>query len=220
MRVHIVAAFPQVVQAYFAHSIPASAIASGALTVVSHDLSNYSTRPEHRIDDRPYGGGAGMLLQVEPIHRSITAILSQYSDSSSLRFIFTSPAGTPFTQSIASDISANTSDIIMLCGHYEGVDARVFELYPQFEAYSVGAYVLSGGELAACTMLDAIARLLPGVLSPASLDTETHNQPGVGEYPQYTRPAVYEGLFVPEELTSGNHPLIAQWQQAHRTSLG
>ena len=216
----IITLFPNICTPYVNESILGRAQTAGLIEIKAHDLRAYSTDKKHRrVDDKPFGGGPGMVMQVEPFDRAIRKILSRRKKAKT-RVILTSASGKRFTQADARRL-AKYDQLVFLSGRYEGVDARVEEHLAD-EALSIGDYVLTGGELPALVMIDAIARMVPGVLGSAqSLDTESHTEEGVLEHPQYTRPEVYEmkqgfkkkNLPVPEVLLSGHHDQIARWRQ-------
>jgi tRNA (guanine37-N1)-methyltransferase len=179
-----------------------------------HNIRDYTQDKHRTVDDYPYGGGPGMVLKPEPIFEAVEAIKQQI-DSSEVPIILLTPQGRLLNQQVAQEL-AQCSNIILICGHYEGVDERVCE-HLATDEISIGDYVLSGGELAAMVVVDAIVRLVPGVLgSLASLNSESHTD-GLLEYPQYTRPQVYRGWSVPSVLLSGNHGEIARWRRRQAT---
>ena len=218
MRIDAITIFP----AYFDAlelSLLGKAREKSILDIQVHDLRDYTHDKHKTVDDSPYGGGAGMLMEPEPWGEAFDDLLSQ--DGETL-VIFTSPAGELFKQATAVELS-QAKHIVFACGRYEGIDQRVVE-YASTKAnvrmVSLGDYVLNGGEVAAIAMIEAIARLIPGVIGNAdSLAEESHND-GLLEYPSYTKPANWRGLDVPQVLLSGNHALIAKWrkeQQVERT---
>jgi tRNA (guanine37-N1)-methyltransferase len=185
----------------------------GLLDVTVHNLRDY-TQDKHKVaDDVPYGGGAGMVMKAEPILRALEEIRRSYDQlGEGLRIMFPSPQGRPFTQGYAQELAADSRRLVILCGHYEGIDERV-RLLLKPEEVSVGDYVLTGGELPALILIDAASRLVPGVLGdPASLVEESFTEPLL-EYPHYTRPAEVRGLPVPEVLLSGHHEAIRRWRR-------
>jgi tRNA (guanine37-N1)-methyltransferase len=203
--------FPDMISSYANESILGRAQKAGLIKVAAHNLRDWATDKHHRVDDTPYGGGPGMVMKVEVFDRALKGI-GDRGQGRKIRIILTSAAGKPFTQKDAVRL-AKYDRIIFLCGRYEGIDARVEEHLVD-EAFSVGPYVLTGGELSALTMMDAITRQVPGVLgSKESLTEESHSEEGVLEYPQYTKPEVYKGWKVPEVLLSGNHKKIAEWRK-------
>ncbi len=208
MRVRIVTLFPEMVQAVLEHSILKRARDKGLLDAEVVRLRDFTTDRHQVADDAPYGGGAGMVLRPDPFFRAVERIRGQEPN---LRLILTTPQGRTFDQRAAEELARDPRTIVLLCGHYEGVDERVREgLAP--EEWSVGDYVLTGGELASLVIVDAAARLIPGVLDPDSLGEESFAG-GLLEYPQYTRPPEVNGLRVPEILRSGNHGEIRRWRR-------
>lgn len=183
----------------------------GVVEIVVRDLRDWSTDAYKSVDDRPYGGGAGMVLRVDIIDKALKEVASG-------GHVILTEAGAPqFTQQDAQRL-AGEKELVFICGHYEGVDERVKEHLTD-ESFSVGPYVLSGGELPAMTMIDAVVRLLPGVLgNPESLSEESYDH-NDAEYPHYTRPETYNGWQVPEVLLSGNHKDIQAWRSAHTVSI-
>ena len=178
---------------------------AGLINLVVHDLRDYTHDRHRQVDDVPYGGGAGMVLKPEPIFEAVRA------RSGKGPVILLSPQGERFTQSIAAEL-ARAGDLFLICGRYEGVDERVAEHLADRQL-SIGDYVLSGGELAALTVIDAVARLLPGVLGAEDSPLHESFSEQLLEYPQYTRPPVFEGHAVPEILLSGHHAEIARWRR-------
>lgn len=208
MRIDIVTIFPD----YFAPlslSLIGKAQDDGLLDLHIHDLRDHTSDRHRSVDDTPYGGGAGMVMMPEPWGQALDAVLT---DSSTL--IVPTPAGSLFTQSVASDLSTH-DHLVFACGRYEGIDQRVVDYYRdrvRVLELSIGDYVLAGGESATLVMVEAAMRLVPGVLgNPESLVEESHQLPGV-EYPSYTKPPVWRGLDVPEVLLSGHHEQIARWR--------
>lgn len=212
MRAEIVTLFPDMVRAVLETSILGRAIAAGHLGVEITDLRQFGLGAYRRVDDIPYGGGAGMVLRPEPAFAAVEAVERRLGGP--CRHLLPSPQGRPFTQAVAEDLAREPRPLLLLCGHYEGVDERVREGL-DFEELSVGDYVLTGGELAALAILDAAARLVPGVLGDdRSARGDTFSQAaGRGlKHPQYTRPAVFRGMEVPEVLRSGDHAAIDRWR--------
>jgi len=212
VRAEVVTLFPDMVRVVLETSILGRAIAAGHLSCGITDLRAFGLGAYRRVDDVPYGGGAGMVLKPEPVFAAVEAVEQRLGGPA--RRILTSPQGRPFTQALAEDLAREKRPLLILCGHYEGVDARVQEGLA-FEEVSVGDYVLSGGELAALAMLDAAARLVPGVLGDARSAAEDTFSEAAGrtlKHPQYTRPPVFRGMEVPEVLRSGDHAAIARWR--------
>ena len=216
----IVTIFPEIVEPYLQGSILGRAQKNGLLKLTAHDLRLWSPdKKHHKVDDTPYGGGPGMVMQIEPFHKAVSMLKQKKKKT---RVILTSASGKRFTQEDVVRFSVY-DQLIFLCGRYEGVDARV-ETDVVDESISIGDYVLTGGELAALVITDAVARLHPGVLGKGvSLEMESHTTQGILEYPQYTKPFIYEmknspkgkkhTLKVPEILLSGNHKEIEKWRQ-------
>jgi len=214
MKLEFISLFPRVFDAYFGESIVGRAITKGLLTVCAHDLRKWARGPHRKVDDRPYGGGPGMVMMVEPFLRALEAIKKSTRSPKlrrSTRVILLAASGTQFTHRDAVRL-AKYERLIFLCPRYEGVDARVDEFVD--ERVSIGPYVVTGGELPAMVIADAVVRHLPGVLGKAaSLAQESHASPGLTEYPQYTRPEEYNGKKVPAVLLSGDHARIAAWRK-------
>ncbi|MCR3956531.1 MAG: tRNA (guanosine(37)-N1)-methyltransferase TrmD [Gudongella sp.] len=206
MKVHVLTLFPEIFDMLKDYSIVGRAIDSEAIEIEAVNIRDFSTDKHRRVDDYPYGGGKGMVMKPEPIH---SAIESCKKDNS--RVIYLSPQGKIMTQSLVKELTEE-EHLILLAGHYEGVDNRIIENFVDDEI-SIGDYVLTGGELPAMVMIDAISRLMPGVLSSEeSYEIESHYE-GLLEYPQYTRPRVFMGKRVPDVLLSGDHSKISLWRQ-------
>jgi tRNA (guanine37-N1)-methyltransferase len=215
MRIDILTLFPQMFDGLLNCSIIGRAIEHGLVDIKLHDIRAYTHDKHHIVDDYPYGGGAGMVLKPEPIFEAVDDIKGGLG-LSSISTILLSPQGRLFNQEIARKL-ADCRNLILICGHYEGVDERVAEHLVSDEI-SIGDYLLSGGEVAAMVVVDCVIRLLPGVLgSEASLVEDSHIG-GLLEYPQYTRPVVYRGWSVPEILLSGDHGEIARWRRQQSLS--
>ena len=212
MQIHILTLFPEMFQVPFSTSILKRAIDRNLVTVDIHNIRDYTHDKHNTADDYPYGGGAGMVLKPEPIFEAVESITSDMSlKEEAAPVILLTPQGRLFSQQIAFELTGYRH-LIVICGHYEGVDERVRQHLVSDEI-SIGDYVLSGGEPAAMVVVDAVVRLLPGVLgSEDSIQDDSHIA-GLLEYPQYTRPEVYRGHAVPEILRSGNHARIAKWRR-------
>jgi tRNA (guanine37-N1)-methyltransferase len=213
MRCDVITLFPEMVAPVLGSSMLKRAQEKGLLDVQVHNLRDY-TLDKHKVaDDVPYGGGAGMVMKAEPILRAVEGIREQYEQRGELiRLLLPSPQGRPFTQAYAHDLAADSRRLVILCGHYEGIDERVrVALKP--EEVSVGDYVLTGGELPALMLIDAAARLVPGVLGDPDSVVEESFTDALLEYPHYTRPADVRGLTVPEVLLSGHHEAIRLWRR-------
>lgn len=213
MKIDLVTLFPEMFESPLAHSIMKRAIEKKLLEVKTVNFRQFGEGKHQQVDDTPYGGGAGMLLKPEPIFKSIEHIEHTDPDTKK-RIILMDPAGRPFNQKLADELSEE-EHLIFICGHYEGYDERIRTLVT--DEISLGDYVLTGGELASMVMMDAIVRLIPGVLgNNESAKTDSHSS-GLLEHPHYTRPAEYKGMKVPEVLMNGNHKLIDEWR--HKESL-
>ena len=208
MQIDILTLFPEMFAPLYS-SIPARAQASGKVRVNLYHLRDYAPSPHHQVDDTPYGGGPGMVLKPEPLAAGIRAICD--SDNAVKPFIiYLSPQGRTLTQKLAEEL-AQKPRLLFVCGHYEGIDERIIEKYVDMEL-SIGDYVLSNGELGAMVVSDTVIRLLDGVIARDSAAQESFST-GLLDYPQYTKPENFEGLNVPQELTSGHHRLIDEWRQ-------
>ena len=214
MRIDILTLFPEMFQSPFSVGIFKRAIDQKLVSVNTHNIRDYAHDAHHTVDDYAYGGGAGMILKPEPIFEAVESIKSDiYSKegADTLPIILLTPQGRLFTQEVARELS-RYRHIILICGRYEGVDERVRQHLVTDEV-SIGDYVLSGGELAAMVVVDAVVRLLPGVLGSEASPLDDSHTTGLLEYPQYTRPAAYRGWSVPQVLLSGNHAQIAKWRR-------
>ena len=209
LRFDIVSIFPGMFASPFGDSIIQRACEAGLLDINVHDLRDYSLNKHRKVDDSPFGGGVGMVMNVEPIARAITAVKKEVPET---RTILLSPGGRPFDQEKAWELSRLPS-LTLICGRYEGIDERI-RLHYVDEEISIGDYVLTGGELPAMVLVEAISRLLPGVLGDPESVVEESFHDDLLEYPQYTRPRDYEGLKVPEILVSGDPKKIRDWQKA------
>ncbi len=243
MRFDVLTLFPEMFPGPLGTSILKRAMQAGHLGVRLHNFRDYTHDRHHTVDDYPYGGGAGMVLKVAPLFEAVAAVRALPSGPPGLRLhtpdapetvfvdgpssndppleasieadppvpvVLMSPQGRPFSQAIAAELAAQPR-LILLCGHYEGVDERIRE-HLVTDQISIGDYVLTGGELAAMVVIDAVARLVPGVLAEGSAGEESHTS-GLLEYPQYTRPAEYQGWRVPDMLLSGHHAQVAAWRR-------
>lgn len=213
LRCDVITLFPEMVAPVLDSSMLKRAQDKGLLEVHVHNLRDY-TQDKHKVaDDVPYGGGAGMVMKAEPILRAVDEIRRSYEErGETIRLLCPSPQGRPFTQAYAHELAVDSRRLVILCGHYEGIDERV-RLALKPEEVSVGDYVVTGGELPALIVIDAASRLVPGVLGdPASIVEESFAEPLL-EYPHYTRPAEVRGLTVPEVLLSGHHEAIRRWRR-------
>jgi tRNA (guanine37-N1)-methyltransferase len=212
MKFHIVTIFPEFFHGPFDYGVVGKAQQADLLAIQVHDLRNWTYDRHRTVDDRPFGGGEGMLLKAQPVFEAVESILPQRSDRQ--RVVLLSAQGAVFTQRIAERF-VTYDELVLLCGRYEGVDERVAQ-YLADEEVSIGDFVLSGGELAAALIVDTVARLLPGVLgNQESSRNESFSEENQGwlDCPQYTRPAEFRGWKVPEVLLSGNHAEIRRWRQ-------
>ncbi len=220
MRFDIMTLFPELVSSVLGESIIGRACNSGAIEVHAHNIRDYSKDKHRRVDDTPYGGGKGMLMMAPPIYDCYEAIVGMQDERVlSRRVIYMSPKGSVLDQKTAKRLS-EYDNIIILCGHYEGVDQRIIDQIVD-EEISIGDYVLTGGEIPACVLVDCVARLCDGVLSdPECFEKESFSD-GMLEYPQYTRPYEFMGRVVPEVLLSGHHMNIDKWreEQARQITL-
>lgn len=218
MNFHILTLFPEMVEHGLCTSILGRAISAGILTVNAVNIRDFAFNKHNKVDDYTYGGGAGMLMQAEPVYLAVESVREKAGHIP--RVIYLTPQGTTFSQSMAEDFSKE-EDLVFLCGHYEGIDERVLEEVVT-DYVSIGDYVLTGGELPAMVMVDAIARLVPGVLNNKDSAEFESFKDGLLEYPQYSRPEVWHGKEVPKVLLSGHHKNIEEWrfqQSVERTRM-
>lgn len=185
-------------------------VEKGLVTLRLHDLRDFTADRHRQVDDSPFGGGPGMVMKPEPFFEAVESVFQGKTSKGGSRVLLMSPQGIPLTQPKARELS-RIEHLVILCGHYEGVDERV-RLYLADEEISIGDYVLTGGELAAMVVVDSVVRLIPGALKASSLEEESFSR-GLLEYPQYTRPRVYRGMAVPDVLLSGDHERIRQWRE-------
>lgn len=214
MNFHILTLFPEMIMQGLSTSITGRAMDKGAITVEATNIRDFSEDKHGHVDDYPYGGGAGMVMQAGPVYRAYEHVINEISiKNNSLkkpRVIYMTPQGRVFNQRIAGEL-AKENDLIFLCGHYEGIDERVLDMIVT-DNISIGDYVLTGGELPAMVVIDAVSRLVPGVLNnDVSAEFETFHD-NLLEYPQYTRPEEFMGVKVPEVLLSGHHKNIEAWR--------
>lgn len=200
--------FPEMIEQTLSHSIMGRAQRDGMIGIEAINIRDFTLNKQHHVDDYPYGGGVGMVMQAQPIYDAYQSIADKAKGA---RVIYMTPQGRPFTQSVAQELSKE-DNLIFLCGHYEGVDERIIEEIVTDEI-SLGDFVLTGGELAAITIIDAVSRLVPGVLGKADSFADESFSDGLLEYPQYTRPPIFHGRAVPEILLSGHHANIAKWRR-------
>ena len=214
MKVDILSLFPEFFHEFFNWSIIGRAIKNNKIKINNINIRDFSNNKHKKVDDYPFGGGSGMLMKPEPIFKAINSVKNEKS-----KVIYLSPQGKKFNQKLAKKLSKE-EHLILLCGHYEGIDNRIIENYID-EEISVGDYVLTGGEIPAMLVLDAIIRLLPGVLRSKESYIDESHYIGLLEYPQYTRPRIFNGYSVPDVLLSGNHKKIEDWRkkQSLKTTL-
>lgn len=211
MRFYIMTLFPDIVTGGLNTSIIGRAAKNGLLSVEAVNIRDYAFNKHNSVDDYPYGGGAGMLMQAEPVYQAYEAVKEKLKTGKKPRLVYLSPQGKTFNQTMAEEL-AKEEELVLLCGHYEGIDERVLEEIVT-DYVSVGDYVLTGGELPAMIMVDAIARLIPGVLhNDVSAEFESF-QNNLLEYPQYSRPEVWHDKKVPEVLLSGHHANVEKWRR-------
>jgi tRNA (guanine37-N1)-methyltransferase len=206
MRFDLLTLHPELVRSPLEHSILGRAQKAGLIEAQVHEIRTFGRGRYRQVDDSPYGGGAGMVMRVDVVHDAIKSVAAEGA-----RVILMSPGGVRFNQAHAKRLSA-LPQLIFVCGHYEGIDARIEQLVD--EELSIGDYVLTGGELAALVIIEAVARLVPGVLGNEASSADESFSNGLIEYPQYTRPREYEGMAVPEILLSGHHAEIERWRLA------
>jgi tRNA (guanine37-N1)-methyltransferase len=215
MRIDIISIFPKMFSAVLDESIVKRAQAKGKVKIFTHDLRDYTLDKHHKVDDRPFGGGSGMVIQVEPIFRAVREIKKKIKGKA--KVILLCPQGKRLNQAYAKKLSV-CRNLIFICGHYEGVDERVRQ-YLVDEEISIGDYILTGGELAAMVLIDSLVRLIPGVLGDKnSLNFESF-EGNLLEYPQYSRPAKFKNWPVPEVLVSGDHDKISAWRKLQAFKL-
>lgn len=215
LRFDIVTIFPEFFRESFDYGIIRRARAAELVDIKAHDLRGWTTDKHHSVDDRPFGGGDGMVFKPEPVFAAVELLTGaserrEYPEGT--RVVLLSPQGRVFTQQVAQDFAANATQIVLICGRYEGVDERVVEGVVTDEL-SIGDYVLSGGEPAGLVVIDAIVRLLPGALGSETSATYESFSEGLLDYPHYTRPTELRGMKVPEVLLSGNHAEIDNWRR-------
>ena len=210
MRFDVMTLFPEMVERTLGESIIGRAQNAGIIEVKCHNIRDFSTDKHRKTDDTPYGGGMGMVMSCQPIYDCYSHVKSEIPEGNKARVIYMSPKGRIFNHSIAREL-AEYDNLIFLCGHYEGVDQRVLDEIVD-EDISIGDYVLTGGELPACIIIDAVSRLKEGVLADAECYENESHASGILEYPQYTKPRVFLGREVPEILLSGDHAKIDRWR--------
>jgi len=216
-KFHVVTIFPEMLETYLGFSILKRAIRNNIVSVEIHNLRDYSPNKHKTVDDSPFGGGAGMVMKPDPFFRIVEAL---WPEKEKRKIIMLSPRGRLFSQDSAMELSHEEKDIIFFCGRYEAIDQRVSD-YLVDEEISIGDYILTGGELPALVIIDAVARLIPGVLGDFGSTEEESFSWGLLDYPHYTRPEHFQGMSVPGVLMSGNHREINRWRkkQAIKTTL-
>lgn len=208
MKINVLTLFPDLIENYFNHSMGARAVKNGHFNINVLNIRDFSTDKHNRVDDTPFGGGAGMLMTPQPLFDSVNHIKK---DNPNTKVIYMSPKGKVLNNKLAREMSKYES-LTFVCGHYEGVDQRFIDELVDMEL-SIGDYVLTGGELAALVSIDAVMRFIPGVIGAEDVHHEESFEDDLLEYPQYTRPADYNGFKVPDVLTSGHHANIKKWQR-------
>ncbi|MBN1258347.1 tRNA (guanosine(37)-N1)-methyltransferase TrmD [Candidatus Peregrinibacteria bacterium] len=214
MLFHILTIFPEMFKGFLNESILKKAQGSKVIKIHLHDIRDYSANKHKKVDDTPYGGGAGMVFTPQPLFDCIKAVKKLAPKAP---VVYLTPAGKRLTQTMVEKLNKKFEQLILLCGHYEGIDQRVIDSLVDMEL-SIGDYVLSGGELAAMVVIDAVSRLVPGALGNDESHREETFSKKLGrkkEYPHYTKPAEFRGMKVPEVLQSGNHGAIEKWRRAH-----
>lgn len=208
MNFHVLTLFPDMIMQGLNTSITGRAIEKGLLSIEAVNIRDYSTDKHLKVDDYPYGGGAGLVMRADPICRAYDAVTKKLSRKP--RVVYMTPVGYTFDQKMAKEFSME-DELVILCGHYEGVDERALQTIVT-DYVSIGDYVLTGGELAAMVVIDAVSRLVPGVLHNGESAVTESFENGLLEYPQYTRPEIYNGMAVPEVLLSGHHGNVDKWR--------
>lgn len=208
---NVLTIFPQMIEDFTNYAMIARAVEAGLVKVNAFDIRDHATDKHRQVDDQPYGGGAGMVMKAEPITRCLDKVLKNNVRKEKTKIILLSPQGRIFNQKLAKEF-AEYEEITLICGRYEGIDSRVEENFID-DTVSIGDYILTGGELAAMVFIEAVARLVPGVLGDEQSALQESFEESLLEYPQYTRPEVFEGLKVPDVLLSGNHKEIDRWRR-------
>jgi tRNA (guanine37-N1)-methyltransferase len=216
MTIHILTLFPDIFTPIFASSILKRAQEKQLVEINIYNIRDFAKDAHKTVDDKPYGGGVGMILKVDVLHDALTSVVAKTKDRKTTRIVLLDPKGETFTQVKAKALAHTCNDLILICGHYEGFDARI-ESYID-ESISIGNFVLTGGEIPAMAIVDAITRLLPGVITDGATASETFEN-DLLEYPQYTRPAEFKGEKVPEILLGGNHKEIEAWRKSKQKKI-
>ena len=209
MKIDIMTLFPDAIDAMMGQSIMGRAQERGYIRITAHQIRDYTTNKQMQVDDYPYGGGRGAVMQADPLFRCWEHVVNTYGPG---RTIFMSPCGRTFTQSVARELKAQYDHLILVCGHYEGIDQRFIDACVD-EELSMGDFVLTGGEIPAMAVADAVCRMVPGVLPDAECFEEESHWDGLLEYPQYSRPEVWHGRAVPPVLLSGHHGNVDDWRK-------
>lgn len=209
MKFYVLTLFPEMITEGLSHSVIGRAIKDGTIELEAINIRDFANNRHNSVDDYPYGGGAGMVMQAPPIYNAYLSIKDRLSED--CRVVYMTPQGRPFKQAVAEELSQER-ELVILCGHYEGVDERVIEEIVTDEI-SIGDYVLTGGELAAMAVIDSVSRLIPGVLNKEQSHMDESFSDNLLEYPQYTRPPEFLGRKVPDVLLSGNHGLVDKWRR-------
>ena len=217
MRIDVMTLFPALIESVLGESIIGRARTAGLLDIRAYNIRDYSEDKHHRVDDTPYGGGRGMLMAAPPIYNCYEAIVKDAPADERRHVVYLSPRGRTFTQSIAKEF-VTYDRLILLCGHYEGIDQRIIDEIVD-EELSVGDFVLTGGEIPACLVADAVGRLIDGVLPLPECHEKESFEDGLLEYPQYTRPPVFHDRAVPEVLLSGHHANIEKWRREQSEAI-
>ena len=217
MRFDVLTLFPELVSGILSESIIGRAQKAGYLSVHAHNIRDWSEDKNRRVDDTPYGGGMGMLMAAPPVYNCYSAV-REMAPEMKVRVIYMSPKGQVLTQTHARELKDNYERLIILCGHYEGIDQRVLDEIVD-EEISIGDYVLTGGELPACILVDCVSRLIDGVLAAPDCYENESIASGLLEYPQYTRPYEWHGVKVPDVLISGHHANIDKWRREQSLKL-
>lgn len=217
MRFDIMTLFPHMVETVLSESIIGRAVSAGHLEINVHNIRDYSEDKRHRVDDTPCGGGMGMLMAAPPIYNCHKAVTADRAEGENIYTVYMSPRGTVLNEDVAKRLS-RYDRLVILCGHYEGVDQRAIDLLVD-EEVSIGDFVLTGGEIPACVLVDCVGRLCDGVLSEAECHEIESFEGDLLEYPQYTRPVDFMGMKVPEVLLSGHHANIEKWRREQAESL-
>ncbi len=218
MKFDVLTLFPEMVDRILSESIIGRARAASLISITCHQIRAFAQNKHNNVDDTPYGGGNGMVMAAPPIARCLSAALEGAPEGERRRVIYLSPKGRVLTQDDASRLACSYDRLILLCGHYEGVDQRAIDALVD-EELSIGDYVLTGGELPACILVDAVSRLIPGVLSSPACHEDESIASGLLEYPQYTRPPIWDGRAVPDVLLSGDHARVYAWRLEESLTL-